>query len=160
MSGLTFYSPRVLGNALSNFDSYLNSFFKDTFSGYPERIYKRLPSVDMRETEKTYSLEVELPGFDETAIQVRLDGATLTIESQKSDEQKVSKEADGAEGAAKLEGSYLLRERSLSSFSRSFNLPENADPEGITASFKNGVLHVEITKKPESQRRVIQIEKK
>jgi len=160
MSGLTFYSPRVLGNALSDFDSYLNSFLKDTFAGYPERIYKRLPSVDMRETEKTYSLEAELPGFDENDIEVRLDGTTLTIESQKTDERKVAKEADGSEETAKQEGSYLLRERSLSSFSRSFKLPENADRDGVSASFKNGVLHVEITKKPEAQRRVIQIEKK
>jgi HSP20 family protein len=53
----------------------------------------------------------------------------------------------------------MIRERRSSSFSRSFRLPENADPENIAASFKNGILSLEISKRAESQKRVIQINK-
>ena len=149
MKSLTLYRPRILENALSDFDRYLDSFFGDNFLSPSERIFNRLPSVDVRETEKVYVLEAELPGFEEKDIEVRLDGNNLTIES-KRDEKK-------DEPAVKADGNYLIRERRFSSFSRTFRLPENADPEGISASFKNGILSMEIAKKAEAQAKVIQI---
>ncbi|MDR0374454.1 MAG: Hsp20/alpha crystallin family protein [Treponema sp.] len=50
-----------------------------------------------------------------------------------------------------------MRERLSRSFSRVFQLPENADPTQITASFKNGVLTLEIKKRAEAQKHLIQI---
>ena len=152
MKALTLYRPSVLENALSGFDRYLDSFFGDNFLTPSERIFNRLPSVDVRETEKAYVLEAELPGFEEKDISIRLDGNNLTIESKKEEEKKDEKKEGN-------DGSYLIRERRVSSFSRSFKLPENADPEGITASFKNGILSMEIGKRAEAQSRVIQISK-
>ena len=152
MKALTLYRPRILENALSDFDRYMNSFFGDNFISPSERIFNRLPSVDVRETEKAYVLEAELPGFDEKDIEVRLDGNNLTIESKKADEKK-------DEPADKADGNYLIRERRAASFSRSFKLPENADAEGITASFKNGILSLEIAKRAEAQTKLIQISK-
>ena len=151
MKSLTLYRPGVLENALSGFDRYMDSFFGDNFLSPSDRIFSRLPLVDVRETEKSYVLEAELAGFDEKDIQVRLEGNTLTIESKKLDDEK--KEASGADR------NYLIRERRVSSFSRSFKLPENADNEGVAASFKNGVLSLEISKKAEAQARTIQITK-
>ena len=152
MKALTLYRPRILENALSDFDRYMDSFFGDSFLSPSERIFNRLPSVDVKETEKAYVLEAELPGFDEKDIEVRLDGNNLTIESKKVEEKK-------EEPPDKAEGNYLIRERRVSSFSRSFKLPENADPEGVSASFKNGVLSLEIAKKAEAQAKLIQISK-
>ena len=148
MKSVTLYRPNVLENALSGFDRYLDSFFGDNFLSPSERILNRLPPVDVRETEKTYVLEMELPGFDEKNIEIRLDANKLTIES-KNEEQK-------NEGDDKR---YLLRERRLSSINRSFMLPENADPEGISACYKNGILSLVVNKKPEAQQRLIQITK-
>ena len=150
MKAVTFYRPRVLENALSEFDRYMDSFFGDNFITPSERIFNRLPTVDVRETEKSYVLEAELPGFDEKDIEIRVDNNCLTIESRK-EEDSSSKTDDGK--------SYLIRERRVSSFSRSFKLPENADSEGISASFKNGILSMEINKKAETQKRIIQISK-
>jgi HSP20 family protein len=150
MKALTLYRPRVLENALSDFDRYLDSFFGDNFLNPSDRIFNRAPSVDVRETEKSYVLEAELPGYDEKDITIRLDGNNLTIESKKEEEKN--------EGSGD-NGNYLIRERRYSSFSRSFKLPENSDSEGITASFKNGVLSMEIGKKAEAQTKVIQISK-
>jgi len=150
MKAVTLYRPSVLENALGGFDRYLDSFFGDNFLTPSDRIFSRMPSVDVRETEKAYILEAELPGFDEKDIAIRLDGYNLTIESKKEEEKNEEKK-DGKEG------NYLIQERRTSSFCRSFKLPENADPEGISASFKNGVLSLEITKRAEAQTKVIQI---
>ena len=48
-------------------------------------------------------------------------------------------------------------ERSYGTFSRSFTLPSNADPEQVTASFKDGVLTVTVAKRPETKPRVVDI---
>ena len=158
MKTLTLYRPRdfgsrdfgtgVIENALSGFDRYLDSFFGNNFVAPSERIFNRLPSVDVHETEKAYILEAELPGFDEKDIEIRLDGNNLTIESRKAEEKSEEKEKN-----------YLIQERRISSFSRSFKLPENADGEEVSASFKNGVLSLEISKKAEAQARLIKISK-
>ena len=148
MKTLTLYRPSVLENALSGFDRYLDSFFGDNFITPSDRIFNHLPSVDVRETEKAYVLEAELPGFEEKDIEIRLNGNNLTIESKKVEENKEEPDRN-----------YLIRERRVSSFSRSFKLPENADPEGVAASFKNGILSMEISKRAEAQTRVIQIAK-
>jgi len=160
MKALSIYRPRVLENALSDFDRYLDSFFGDNFLNPSDRIFNRAPSVDVRETEKSYVLEAELPGFDEKDIAIRLDGNNLTIESRKEEDKKTPASGAPVSGEESREyGNYLIRERRVSSFSRSFKLPENADNEGITASFKNGILFMEINKKAEAQTKVIQISK-
>ena len=151
MKAVTLYRPRILENALSDFDRYMDSFFGDNFLAPSDRIFNRLPSVDVRETDKTYVLEAELPGFEEKDIEVHVDGNNLTIQSKREEER------NSPEQNADTDRSYLIRERRASSFSRSFRLPENADHEGISASFKNGILSLEISKKAEAQKRVIQI---
>jgi len=158
MKAVTLYRPSILENALSDFDRYMDSFFGNNFLTPSDRIFNRfdgrLPSVDVRETDKNYILEAELPGFDEKDIEVRLDGNTLTIESAKEEEKN-------GETAPKevSDRNYLIRERRSSCFSRSFKLPENADPEGISASFRNGILSLEINKRAEAQKKLIQITK-
>jgi HSP20 family protein len=155
MKTVTLYRPTSIENALSGFDRVMDSFFgnpfwSDSFKGnFPlnpsEKILSRLPAVDVRETEKSYVLEADFPGFDEKNIEIHLDGNTLTIESKKEEEKKDDKNG------------YMIRERHSSNFSRSFTLPENADRESISASFKNGVLSVEIGKLVEAHKRLIEI---
>jgi len=154
MKAVTLYRPRILENALSEFDHYMESFFGDNFLAPSERIFNRLPSVDVRETEKSYILEAEIPGLEEKDIEIRVDGYNLTIEARREEEKN-------EEPTAKSTGNrnYLIRERRISSFSRSFKLPENADPEGISAAFKNGILTLDINKRAEAQTRVIRISK-
>ena len=154
MKAVTLYRPGVLENALSGFDRYMDSFFGDNFLTPSDRIFNRLPAVDVREIEKAYVLEAELPGCEEKDVEIRLDGHNLTIESKKAEEksEEVTVKVDS--------GNYLIRERRSSSFSRTFKLPENAEPEEISASFKNGILSLEIGKRIETKTRVIQISKK
>ena len=153
MKTVTLYRPKTFENALAGLDHYVDSFFNDSFLSPSDRIFRnfdfnnRMPAVDIRETEKSWLLEADLPGFDDKDIEIHLDSNTLTIESKKSEEKKEEKTG------------YMVQERRMSSFSRSFTLPENADRESIGAVFKNGVLTVEIGKLAEAQKRVIQIGK-
>ena len=156
MKAVTLYRPAIFENALSGFDRVMDSFFGDSFLGRSlmnpsDRIFSnlsgRMPAVDVRETEKSYVLEADLPGLDEKSIELHLDGNTLTIQSKKEDEKNEDKNG------------YMIRERRRSVFKRSFTLPENADRETVSASFKNGVLSVEIGKQAEAVKRVIEISK-
>jgi HSP20 family protein len=154
MKTITMYRPFALEKALEDFDRYMESFFKES-PLTPDYKADFLPAVDIRETEKTYELEAELPGFEEKEIQIHVDNGTLTVESAREESRDVSPKKDAGEKDGAFR--YLLRERRNVSFSRSFKLPENADVNGISANFKNGLLKLEIKKLPEAQKKVIQI---
>jgi len=151
MRTITLHRPNAIQNALSDFDRYFESFFGDSIFNPAARGYARMPVVDVRETEKSYVLDMELPGYDEKDIEIHVDGKSLSVAS-KQEEAKDANDED--------RGTWLIKERRMQSFSRSFKLPENADPEGIGAEFKNGVLCLEIKKRPEAQRRSVQINAK
>jgi len=150
MKTLTAYRPNTIQNAISDFDRYFESFFGDSILAPAARMLNRMPAVDVRETENAYILDMELAGYDEKNIEVNVDGTSLTI-SSKQEEAREDKKGDDNQGT------FILRERRLSSFSRSFKLPENADPEAVSASFKNGILCLEIKKRSEAQKKTIQI---
>ncbi|MDR2966033.1 MAG: Hsp20/alpha crystallin family protein [Treponema sp.] len=146
MKTISIYRPGTIQNALSDFDRYFESFS----SSLPERL-KYLPAVDIQETDNAYVLDMDLPGFDEKTIEVNIDGANLTISSKEEVSEKKNEDNN----------TYILRERKFCSldrsFTRSFKLPENADSEAVSASFKNGTLNLEIKKRAEAQKRLIQI---
>jgi HSP20 family protein len=150
MKTVAMYRPNTIQNALSDFDRYFESFFGDSPLSPAARVFSRLPAVDVRETEKAFILDMELPGYNEDNIEIHVDGGSLSIESKQEEGREEKKDS----------GTYILRERRLNSFSRSFKLPENANPETISAAFKNGILTLEIQKKPEAQKRMIKINSK
>lgn len=107
---------------------------------------QRTPAMktDIRETENAYILESDLPGFSREDIHAEIKDGYLTIRAEHRSENEDKSE------------SYLRRERSYGSFSRTFDL-DGIDAEAITASFKNGVLTLELPKmqqKVEEARRV------
>jgi len=146
MKTLTFYRPNTLQNIMSDFDTCLETL--DSLLPPATRMFNHMPVVDVRETENAYILEMELAGYDEKTINVHVDGTNLTI---------ASKHEEGEEKNEENQGTYLIRERRITSFSRSFKLPQNANPETVSASFKNGVLTLEIKKRAEAQKRAILI---
>jgi HSP20 family protein len=154
MKTVTLYRPFALEKALEDFDRCVDSFFGES-PLTPAYRANYLPATDIRETEKAYELEAELPGYDEKNIGIHVDSGVLTVESKTEDARNVSSEKDAGEKNG--EPRYLIRERRSASFSRSFKLPENADVNGISATFKNGLLNLEIKKQAEAQKKVIQI---
>jgi len=119
----------------NDFDRMVDSLFKDM--PYWDT---NLPSVDVREEEDKYILEADLPGLNEKEIDVKTEKGLLTEEEKK--------------------GEYLIRERRSSSFSRSFRLPEDVDKEKIEASYRNGVLTLELPKRAEVKPKSINVKVK
>jgi HSP20 family protein len=150
MKTLTMYRPNTIQNALCDFDRYFESFFGDSILAPAARMFNHIPAVDIQETENSYVLDMELPGYDEKNIEVHVDGSNLTISSKEEDVREEKKNTENS-------GTFILRERKSSSFTRSFKLPENADPEAVNAAFKNGILNLQIKKRAEAQKRTIQI---
>ncbi|MDR2509035.1 MAG: Hsp20/alpha crystallin family protein [Spirochaetaceae bacterium] len=151
MKSLTMNHPMESVRTLVDIDRIINSFFANP---YPEAALNsngRYPMVDIRETNDSYIFEAALPGFCEKDVEVILNGSTLTISSKHENLNKVEKPKDG-EG-----GTYIIRERNYESFSRSFKLPENADSSSVAADFTNGLLTLNVKKRAESQKRVIEI---
>jgi HSP20 family protein len=153
MKAMTLYRPNTIQNALSDFDRYFEAFFGDNILSPATRVFNHMPAVDVRETEKSYVLDMELPGYDEKDIEIHVDGNSLSIASKQEETHDAKDEGED-------KGTWLLRERRVNSFSRSFKLPENANPEEVSAEFKNGVLSLEITKRAEAQKRSIEIKTK
>ncbi|MCL2440638.1 MAG: Hsp20/alpha crystallin family protein [Treponema sp.] len=144
MRTISLFRPNTIQNSLSDFDRYFESFFGDSILSPSAAINRQIPAVDISENENSYILEMDLPGFDEKEIDVHVDGSNLSISSKQSEEKKD-------------ENTFILKERKTSTFQRSFKLPENADSQAVNASFKNGVLSLEIKKRAETQKRLIQI---
>jgi HSP20 family protein len=153
MKAMTLYRPVTIEKALNDFDRYMEAFFGES-PLTPVLRKDQEPAVDVRETGNAYLLEAELPGYDEKDIEIQMDGGVLTISSRKEE----NTERDVSENAGKENPRWVIRERRSASFSRSFKLPENVDPEHISARFKNGLLSLEIKKLKESKKRTIQIE--
>ncbi len=89
--------------------------------------------VDVREDEKAYELEAELPGVPKDKLNVSIDDGTLTISADLNEEKKEEK------------GSYLYSERRSGHVERCFNL-EGIDEENIKADYRNGVLMLTLPK--------------
>lgn len=110
----------------------------------------RLPAVDVREEEKAYIIEAELPGYCEKDVDVHVDKHVLKISSLvKAEQEEKSEEQENL--------SYLVRERSCHSFERSFTLPEGVDEDKITGEFKNGLLTIVVPKVAEKQPKKIDV---
>ncbi len=98
------------------------------------------PRIDILEEENSILVHAEIPGMDKSEIKISMnEDRMLTLKGEK-------KRNDTEEDKA-----FIRSERSFGSFSRSFLLPENIDPEGISAKFNNGVVEISIPKKEPEQ---------
>lgn len=104
------------------------------------------PEIDETEDDKAIHISIELPGMDESDIDVSLAGRELTVRGEKKQEEEL-KEKD-----------YFLRERTYGSFRRTIDLPVDIDERGIEAKFKKGVLSLKLPKTAEAQKKVKHIE--
>lgn len=97
------------------------------------------PSVNTREGEFAYHLEVDLPGVKKEDINVDVKDNVLTINGERNFKEEVKEE------------DYYKVETSFGKFTRSFNLPDSVDVENITANSDNGVLEINIPKKAKQE---------
>ncbi len=104
------------------------------------------PLVDIVEDEKEYLIKVELPEVQKDDVRVTVEGGTLTI----SGERKAEKEQKGRR--------FHRIERYYGRFERSFTIPDDAEPDGIKAEFKDGVLRVHLPKSEKARPKQIEVQ--
>ena len=100
----------------------------------PLRVAEWAPLVDITEDPKEYVIKAELPEVKKDEIKIGVQNDVLVI----SGERKYEKE--------EKDKKYHRIERAYGSFSRSFTIPEDADPEKVSAEFKEGVLQIHLPK--------------
>ncbi|MBI5858862.1 MAG: Hsp20/alpha crystallin family protein [Sphingobacteriales bacterium] len=121
-----------------SFDFLVNDLFADMptlFKNVNNYETKGLVPVNVKETDKSYQLEVIAPGFEKTDFKVDIDHDLLTIEAERKKEEKEETEKQ------------IRTEYSYRSFKRSFTMDEKIDATNIEASYINGVLTLNLPKK-------------
>lgn len=122
-------------NAL--FPAVMDELFKD-WAGGSQMVHKAVPPVNIWETENAFAVELMAPGLKKEDFSIEVDNGLLTISS----EIKAENNTD--------QGKFTKREFALTSFKRSFTLPETVQQDGINAVYQDGILKLEIPKKEEA----------
>ena len=134
---------------LGLFNRDIDHFFNDFFSMEPARVYNEAwyPRIDVSEDENAIRVKADVPGITEKEISVTVEKSVLTISGEKKEERK---EEDDKRR-------YIVSERSYGSFCRTIQLPDAIKADAIRASFKDGVLTVEVPKAEEVKPRKIEV---
>lgn len=119
-----------------NFD-LIDEFFKDPFFSENE---SKMMRTDIKENENNYELIIDLPGFSKEDIKMHIEDGYLIINAKTKEENEEKNEA----------GKFVRRERYYGECSRSFYVGEDVSEEDIKASFRNGILNIEIPKLEEA----------
>lgn len=126
----------------------LGEMFSDPFFNEHE---SRIMKTDIKEKKDKYSIDIELPGYQKENIKIDVEDGYLTVHAEiNSDNEE------------KEDGKFVRKERYIGSCSRSFYVGNEVQSEDIKASFKNGMLKIEVPKKDEKkelpEKKYIQIE--
>jgi HSP20 family protein len=121
---------------IESFRKGLRGLFDDFFEMGPTSLMeaKWMPMVNVDEDDKTIHVRAEMPGLDEKDLNVTLENNMLTISGEKREERKEEKKR------------YVVSEMRFGSFSRSIALPEGIKGDSISATFKKGVLVIDMPK--------------
>ncbi|MCJ7449387.1 MAG: Hsp20/alpha crystallin family protein [Bacteroidales bacterium] len=132
--------PTIAKRTFSPF--YMSNLFDDDFFPVVSNRTSSMPAVNIKENEKSYTLELAIPGIDKKDLKIETNEDVLTISSETKNEVEDNK--DG----------YKRKEFSYSSFCRSFYIPENVNRDKIGASYKDGILTVELPKQEEEKSKI------
>ncbi|CEJ72060.1 Hsp20/alpha crystallin family protein [Chryseobacterium oranimense] len=130
-------------SALPNlFDDFFNRELFNWGNSNYSSTSTTVPSVNIRENEDAYEVEVAAPGMEKNDFEIKLDGNLLTISSMKKNKSEAKEE------------NFTRREFSYQSFQRSFELPKDVvDQDNINAKYENGLLSLVIPKKEDAKRK-------
>ena len=133
------YMPSIFGESLfDNMFPFDEKFFTEKKDPLYGKNVSRLMKTDVRETEKTYELDIDLPGFKKDEISIELENGYLTVSAAKGlDKDEEDKK-----------GKYIRKERYAGAMQRSFYVGENLTDEDIKAKYENGILRLSVPKKP------------
>lgn len=138
--------PSLISKSVNNlFDDFLTKDLFDWTDRNFAALGSNLPSVNLKETDSKIEVEMAAPGMKREDFKVEIDNNTLMISSEKEEEKEETRKKDN----------FIRKEFNYQSFYRSFYLPENVDENKIEATYKDGILHVIIAKKPGSEKKIL-----
>ena len=121
-------------------DLFDDMFDMDAMFGGKNPLYgkhaKNLMKTDIRETDNSYELDIDLPGFKKDEVQVELEDGYLTIRAQKGLDKD---EKDD-------QGRYIRQERYAGAMSRSFYVGDSITVDDMKAKFEDGILQISVPK--------------
>lgn len=135
--------PSVFGENL--FDEWMDFPFDDDFDKYffgkKNPLYgkhaKNMMKTDVKETDGTYEVDIDLPGFKKDEISAKLENGYLTVSAAKGlDKDEKDKK-----------GKYIRRERYAGAMSRSFYVGDSVTHDEIKARYEDGILKLSVPKK-------------
>jgi HSP20 family protein len=124
------------------FSPFLSNLFDDEFFPVLTNRTSSMPAVNIKESDKDFILELAVPGIDKKDLKIDINDDVVTISSESRSEKE--EDNDG----------YKRKEFSYSTFCRSFYLPENVNRDKIQASYKDGILKVELPKQEEDKNKI------
>ncbi|MBL8287366.1 MAG: Hsp20/alpha crystallin family protein [Rubrivivax sp.] len=127
-------------------DAFGGSFFTGLPATRGDGNAPRSPALDLVESDRAYTVKLEMPGVKKEDVKVTIDGARVSVSAQ-SERNEEKKEGDRV----------VYRERSLSSYARSFTLPAEVDQAGAAAKLDNGVLVLELPKRATTAAKAISV---
>ena len=133
--------PSIFGeNLFDDFDSWFSDPVEKRFFGKKNPLYgkhaKNLMKTDVKETEKGYEVDMDLPGFKKDEIQMELNDGVLTISAAKGlDKDEEDKK-----------GNYIRKERYAGSMSRSFYVGKHVTVEDVHPKYESGILSFSVPK--------------
>ena len=128
----------------NDFDIF-GGFFDDSF--FNESKNRELMKTDIKEGEKEYTLEIEMPGIKKENVKIELSKGYLTISAENNNEVE------------EKEKNYIRKERRYGSFTRSFYVGDKVEMNDINASMDNGILSITVPKEEseEPEKKYIEI---
>lgn len=131
------YMPSIFGESLfDNMFPFDEKFFTEKKDPLYGKNVSRLMKTDVRETEKTYELDIDLPGFKKDEIQMELKDGVLTVSAAKGlDKDEEDKK-----------GNYIRKERYAGSMSRSFYVGKHVTVEDVHPKYESGILSFSVPK--------------
>ena len=129
---------------LSNLRDQFSRFFDLAYPGEGSA-FDWSPALDVSEDKEKYLVSIELPGLKKEDLQVIVHDGVLTVSGERKSEKETK------------DGTVHRSERSYGKFSRSISLPSAVTADKVGASFKDGVLSVEIPKAEEAKPKNIEV---
>lgn len=105
------------------------------------------PALNVGSTPQSIELYAFAPGLDPAGIEVNLERGVLTVSGERQDELSSQEE----------KANVHINERFAGRFRRVVSLPDDADPNGVSAEYRDGVLHVTVKRREEAQPRRINV---
>ena len=120
-----------------DFDKEFDRMMRPLYGKHAQNMMK----TDVRETDNSYELDIDLPGFKKDEITVQLDNGYLSISASKGlDKNEENKD-----------GKYIRRERYAGSMNRTFYVGSQLTQQDIQAKFEDGILKISVPKKDVQQ---------